>query len=111
MSTKLIRLEMDNVGEIPLGLDKSIITDPCLIDALLKAKLHEEAAEIAAAAEDTLLGELGDAYEVIYSIARLHGYTMMAVGEEARRKHTERGGFLKDLGGGKFGAMLQRDKS
>lgn len=63
-------------------------------DQALRAKLGEEAAEVAASADrDELAWELADLAEVILALAKLHGLTPEDI--EARRlaKRAERGGF------------------
>jgi predicted house-cleaning noncanonical NTP pyrophosphatase (MazG superfamily) len=65
-------------------------------EALL-AKLTEEAAELAAAADDEVLEELADLYEVLRALAEQAGLDMAQVEERADVKGAERGRFRDQL--------------
>jgi predicted house-cleaning noncanonical NTP pyrophosphatase (MazG superfamily) len=59
----------------------------------LLAKLHEETAELAAATDAEVLGELADVLEVLRALAQEHDLSWWSVDAEAARKRVERGGF------------------
>lgn len=64
-------------------------------EALL-AKLHEEAAELAAAeGDDAVLDELADIYEVLRALIEVARVSLDDVAARAHSKAAERGGFLE----------------
>lgn len=108
-NSKLIRQSMSNVGPLPPNTTQERITDRALIHALLVAKLHEEAQEVATAkTRDELLGELGDVYEVWHSLCLMHGFTPRDVLNAAWQKAELRGNLLSSSLDGTVSAILQR---
>lgn len=64
-------------------------------DHELRTKLLEEAAEVKAAqTTDELTQELADLYEVIDTLAQLHGISKETIFAAQEQKRTERGGFV-----------------
>lgn len=66
-------------------------------DAALRAKVVEEAAEVAAAAGSELIGEIADQLEVLEALAAAHGISERAIAAERARKRAQRGGFDQRL--------------
>ncbi|WP_217924952.1 nucleoside triphosphate pyrophosphohydrolase [Miltoncostaea oceani] len=66
-------------------------------DAALRAKVLEEAAEIAGAGTEDLAGEIADQLEVLAALAAAHGISEEEIGAERERKRIERGGFDRRL--------------
>ena len=65
--------------------------------AALRAKLVEEAGEVAAADAGDLSAELADVLEVVDALAAAAGLTTAQVREEQRRRRDARGGFDRRL--------------
>lgn len=64
-------------------------------DHELRVKLLEEAEEVKAAqTTDTLVQELADLYEVIDTLAQLHGITKETIVAAQEKKRNDRGGFI-----------------
>jgi predicted house-cleaning noncanonical NTP pyrophosphatase (MazG superfamily) len=83
---EIMRMEGLRVFERKLGIDEFVHS--------LKAKLTEEAAEVAGSnSRDELLAELADVMEVILTLAAVHGYTGADLEEARAAKREERGGF------------------
>lgn len=71
---------------------------PSVYRQALIDKLHEEVAELAVAqSREALLEEAADVLEVLAAIAVDHGATLETVGELARLKRKQRGGFAMRL--------------
>lgn len=70
-----------------------VLNDKEYEDELFK-KLNEEIAEFK---EDKNIEELGDIYGVFEAIAKLYGYTMEEIQQQATRKERENGGFEKKI--------------
>lgn len=66
-------------------------------DAALRAKVLEEAAEIAAAGTEELAGEIADQLEVLAALAAANGISEAEIAAERERKLVERGGFDRRL--------------
>lgn len=110
-STKLIRHGMDTLAPPPPGTEQVRIKDTTLIKALLIAKLHEEAEEVARErGGPSLLTELGDVYEVLHTLARLHNYSMEQVARCAVCKADARGPLLMSDSSGGAVAILHKVK-
>ncbi len=63
-------------------------------DAELRVKMIEEVHEVKSArSKDELLGELADMFEVIETLANLHGFNFDEVRAAQLKKGKERGGF------------------
>ncbi|WP_420597346.1 phosphoribosyl-ATP pyrophosphohydrolase [Deinococcus sp.] len=65
--------------------------------AALRAKLKEEAQEVAETELSELISELGDVLEVIDALLKAEGLTWTEVQAAQTRKRAERGGFEKRL--------------
>lgn len=111
MKAKLIRQAMDRVGPTPEHCTLEWLEDRHLISSLLVAKLHEEAQEVSdARTRAEMLAELCDVYEVLHTLATLHGHTMAEVERRARDKADERGPLLSsDRFGVTRALLLKRD--
>lgn len=59
----------------------------------LKAKILEEAREVAAATHEELLEELADVLEVVHCLARANGFAVDDIERERVSKFERRGGF------------------
>lgn len=104
--TKLIRHGMDRVAPPPAGTVQEFTRDEQLIKALLVAKISEEAQEVAQARSfRELLEELGDLYEVLYSVAVLHGIHMNQIIQAAEMKVEARGPLLVSHNGQTVGII------
>ncbi|MCX5176757.1 nucleoside triphosphate pyrophosphohydrolase [Streptomyces virginiae] len=98
MTTKLIR---DRIPEIAAARGQQLTVHTAGTNemvALLLDKLDEEALEVSeAASNDELLNELADVLEVLHAITRLNGWTLDDLEQARLKKHTERGGFDRQL--------------
>lgn len=110
MKAKLIRHGMERIAPVPEHCTVELIRDRHLISGLLVAKLHEEAQEVSdARTRAEMLGELCDVYEVLHTLAVLHGLTMREVCCRAEIKAEERGPLLmSESNGGVVGMLLKR---
>jgi predicted house-cleaning noncanonical NTP pyrophosphatase (MazG superfamily) len=63
----------------------------------LLVKLAEEAAELAAAADNEVIDELADVYEVLRALAEQAGVDLTQVADRADNKGAERGRFRDQL--------------
>ncbi len=63
----------------------------------LQAKIIEEAKEVAVASDSELLEELADVLEVVYSLAKAHGFMPEDIELERIKKLEARGGFEKKI--------------
>lgn len=111
MNLKLIRQRMMDVGPAPEGTWRESTQDVPLMRALLVAKAHEEAQELAEAKTDEeRLTELGDMVEVAFALGQLYGFTRTQIVQAAAEKRHERGGFIQPIAGapGCFTADLLR---
>ncbi len=63
----------------------------------LRAKILEEAKELADAPDDALLSELADVCEVVDALLAAYGHTRGHLETERQRKNAERGAFTKRL--------------
>jgi predicted house-cleaning noncanonical NTP pyrophosphatase (MazG superfamily) len=61
----------------------------------LRAKFAEEAAELRAAPEADVIGELSDLLELVEATADAYGFTLADVAAAAAAKRDERGGFAQ----------------
>lgn len=112
MTTKLIRLDMDKGGPIPEHLTKSPIYDLDIIRALLGAKLHEEAAEVASAiGREEVLKELGDAFECLLAIAATYELAGTDIIMQAEIKRLNRGALVGFDAERRLFAILQRPRA
>ncbi len=76
-------------------------------DAALRAKLAEEAAEVAASRDrEELAWELADLSEVIHALADLHGLTRDDIETRRIAKRAERGGFDQRI----YNAAVEADE-
>lgn len=66
-------------------------------EAALRAKLVEEANEVAGAPSEHLLEELGDVFEVLTTLAAQHGLTIADITDAANAKRRTHGGFDERL--------------
>lgn len=74
------------------------VLDDAAYAAALRAKLQEEAREVADAESQTaLLEELADVYEVLLALARSAAFDLQDVQEAARLKVAQRGAFQRRL--------------
>lgn len=110
MKAKLIRHGMSNVGPTPDGCSTELVKDPHLLASLLVAKLHEEAQEVSdARTRAEMLAELADVYEVLHTLAVLHGTNMREVHRRAELKAEERGPLImQDMHGAPTGLLFKR---
>lgn len=91
---KLIRDRLPQImRDQGLGVFEHRLGDAAF-DQALRAKLAEEAAEVAAAKDpEELAWELADLTEVIHALAQLHGLTPQEIERRRQAKRAERGGF------------------
>ncbi|MFE9850283.1 nucleoside triphosphate pyrophosphohydrolase [Streptomyces sp. NPDC005576] len=91
--TKLIR---DRIPEIAASRGQQLTiryADGQEMCGLLRDKLIEEAAEVAAATPGEVLEELADVLEVVQALAEIHGYQLTDLDEARANKAAERGAF------------------
>jgi predicted house-cleaning noncanonical NTP pyrophosphatase (MazG superfamily) len=62
-------------------------------DSALRAKISEEAFELAEAPAESMLDEIADVLEAVDALRRHHGFSSAAVATRRRQKTEERGGF------------------
>jgi predicted house-cleaning noncanonical NTP pyrophosphatase (MazG superfamily) len=94
---KLVR---DRIPQIIDGLGKSAVWRRLGDDefkSALRAKMLEEAEELAASADDALLWELADLEEVIEAILSAYNLTREDLEAARQRKNEERGAFARRI--------------
>jgi predicted house-cleaning noncanonical NTP pyrophosphatase (MazG superfamily) len=95
--TKLIR---DLIPHIAASRGQQLdirIAGPAELPALLRNKIVEEAAEVAAAGPDELLDELADVLEVVHALTLAAGHSLADLDQARVAKAVERGGFTRGL--------------
>ncbi|MFD5508985.1 hypothetical protein ACFWIB_14580 [Streptomyces sp. NPDC127051] len=95
MPSKLIRDKIPAIARDAGQILDIRTADRTEMAGLLRDKLVEEAAEAAAASPDTLLEELADVLEVVYTLGRLHGWGPREISLAKLRKALQRGEFTK----------------
>ncbi|MGW2048641.1 nucleoside triphosphate pyrophosphohydrolase [Streptomyces sp. NPDC001858] len=97
MTSKLIR---DRIPQIAAARGQHLdirVADQAELPALLKAKIAEEAGEVADAAPGDLLEELADVLEAVHALTRAAGHTLDDLEQARADKAAERGGFTRCL--------------
>ena len=94
MSEKLIRDNIPDIAKANGDLITVRIAAPDEAIPLLKAKLIEEAREVAESDPEHILDELADVLEVLWTLGELYGYNTFTVAMAARAKAVSRGGFV-----------------
>lgn len=97
-SGKLVRDLIPDLIRAEGGEPALQVLDDAAYDSALRAKLEEEAREVAEAESRTsMLEELADVYEVLLALARSASFDLRDVQEAARSKAEQRGAFERRL--------------
>ncbi|MFD0884759.1 phosphoribosyl-ATP pyrophosphohydrolase [Streptosporangium algeriense] len=94
---KLVRDRIPEIIEADGLTAKVRVLDESELVSALIAKLGEEAEELRQADPGDRLGELADIHEVLTVLTEKLGFSDDQIGEAARRKRAERGGFSARL--------------
>ncbi len=94
---KLIRDGVPGLVREAGGAIETRQLNDCEFEVALRAKLVEEANEVAEAPSEHLLEELGDVFEVLTTLAAQYGLTLAEITDAANAKRQTHGGFDERL--------------